>query len=261
LEKIITGLHGIEEALKTGKQSGKLYISRKNSRIDIIKNLAQAAGIEAVNIPPAEMNKRYGNENRGVVLQLFTASGAERGPAMDTKSREALPDGSPSGTVFEDVIDSLTSDTALVVILDGVTDPHNYGAILRSAEQFGADLVVSRSRRSVSESDTVARTSSGAVNYVKISVVKNLSRAVDYLKTKNFWVYSAEMEGEPLYRTKLSGRTAIVMGSEGKGVSRLVSEKCDAAISIPSSGRVDSLNVSVAAGIILYEIRRQQTDI
>lgn len=252
MDKVITGLHGIEEALRTGKSNGKLYISRKSSRIDNIKNLAQTSGIGIVNIPPSEMNKRFGEENRGIVLQLFVTSDEPR------KSERTGSDSASEG-IFEEVIDSLASNAALVVILDGVTDPHNYGAILRSAEQFGADLVVSRARRAVSESDTVARTSSGAVNYVNTSVVKNLSRAVDYLKTKGFWVYSADMGGEPLYKTNLGGRTAIVMGSEGKGVSRLVSEKCDAKLSIPSRGRVDSLNVSVAAGIILYEVRRQQT--
>ena len=256
MEKIITGLHGIEEALKNGRGGGRLYISRKNSRIDLIRQLAEAKGIETVNIPPSEMNKRFGDENRGVVLQQFLSTAGNRKPAAGAS--EAVKTGSVPEGGFEAVIDSLTGDSALVLILDGITDPHNYGAILRSAEQFGADLVVSRSRRSVSESDTVARTSSGAVNYVNTAVVKNLSRAVDYLKTKGFWVYSAEMNGDPLYKTNLGGRTAVVMGSEGSGVSRLVSEKCDARLSIPSIGRLDSLNVSVAAGIILYEIRRQQ---
>jgi 23S rRNA (guanosine2251-2'-O)-methyltransferase len=104
----------------------------------------------------------------------------------------------------------------------------------------------------------VARTSAGAVSYVNTIVVKNLSRAIDYLKKSGFWVYSSEMNGSPVDTLNLKGRTAIVMGSEGKGVSRLLAEKCDSCISIPVSGNIDSLNVSVAAGIIMYEVRRQQ---
>ncbi len=257
MEKIISGLHGIEEALRSGKNAGRLYLSRKSSRIDRIKTAAEKAGVEVVNIPPAEMTKRFGENTRGVVLQLFgsKASGSEDGQQSGKRSFSA---GGKESISFEDKVDSIKSANAIVVILDGVTDPHNYGAILRSADQFGVDLVVSRTRRSASESDTVARTSSGAVNFVNTAVVNNLARALDYLKKSGFWVYSADMAGMPLYKSVLTGKTAIVMGSEGKGVSRLVSEKCDAGISIPSEGHIDSLNVSVAAGIILYEIKRQQ---
>ena len=252
MDRSITGLHGIEEALKAGRQKGRLYISRKNSRINAMRETAVKNGFDITDIPPADMNKRFG-DNRGVVLELYGKEQSAR-PRPASAGKNAAS----AGASFEEIIDSLDEGNALVVVLDGVTDPHNYGAILRSAEQFGADLVVSRTRRSVSENDTVARTSSGAVNFVRSSVVNNLARAVDYLKKNDFWVYAADMGEQPLYDMNLKGRTAIVMGSEGKGVSRLVAEKCDGVVSIPSSGRIDSLNVSVAAGIILYEIRRQQ---
>ena len=256
MEKTITGLHGIEEALRAGKQSGRLFLARKSSRLNAIRESAVKAGVEIVNIPPGEMNKRYGPENRGAVLVLYGRQASMQGTHGDG-------DGSAkeSGGSFEEILDSLTDENSLVMLLDGVTDPHNYGAILRSADQFGVDMVVTRSRRSVSESDTVARTSSGAVNFVKTAVVSNLNRAVDELKKKGYWVYAADMNDEPVYRLNLKGKTVIVMGSEGKGVSRLLAEKCDGRVSIPSRGHVDSLNVSVAAGIILYEVRRQQEQV
>ena len=250
MEKIITGLHGIEEALRAGKMSGELYISRKNGRIDGIKTAAERAGVRVTNLPPAEMKKRFG-ENRGVVLEIYGGA-AGRDTAAGGKKAAA------GGACFEDLVGAIESENAIVVVLDGVTDPHNYGAILRSCDQLGVDLVVSRARRSASESDTVARTSAGAVNFVDTAVVSNLGRALDFLKEQGFWIYGADMDGSLVWDTNLSGRTAIVMGSEGKGMSRLVSEKCDGIVSIPSLGKIDSLNVSVAAGIILYETRRQQ---
>lgn len=256
MEKNITGLHGIEEALKSGRITARLFISRKNARISAIQVSALKAGVEVINMPPADMNKRFGENNRGAVLQVFGEDGIKR----NRKRSDGIQGGSPSESSddFQSIIDSL-GGTALVIILDGVTDPHNYGAILRSADQFGADLVVSRTRRSAGDSDTVARTSSGAVNYVSTAVVSNLARAVDYLKKSDFWIYAADMGGDELYKMNLKGRTAVIMGSEGKGVSRLLAEKSDGRISIPSKGMIDSLNVSVAAGVIMYEIMRQNS--
>jgi len=256
LEKIITGLHGIEEALKAGGCSGQFFVSRKNARIGDIQAAAEKAGVEVINLPPAEMNKRFGPENRGAVLKLYESAG-KTASAVRSRGGKAAGEGE-AAVSFEEKVDAITSENSVIIVLDGVTDPHNYGAILRSADQLGVDLVVSRSRRSVSESDTVARTSAGAVNYVDTSVVNNLGRSVDYLKKKGFWVYGADMNGSLLWDTNLAGRTVIVMGSEGKGISRLVSEKCDGIISIPSMGNIDSLNVSVAAGVIMYEVCRQQ---
>jgi 23S rRNA (guanosine2251-2'-O)-methyltransferase len=255
LETIITGLHGMEEALRAGNRSGVLYISRKSARIDEIKTVAEKSGVSVTNLPPSEMNKRFGPEHRGAVLTLYESAGKA---SEKSGGRSRKDSAEASGGSFEEKVEALDSEKAVIVVLDGVTDPHNYGAILRSADQLGVDLVVSRSRRSVSESDTVARTSAGAVNYVDIAVVSNLGRAVDYLKKQGFWVYGADMNGSILWDTNLAGKTAIVMGSEGKGISRLVSEKCDGIISIPSLGRIDSLNVSVAAGLIMYEVLRQQ---
>ena len=146
---------------------------------------------------------------------------------------------------------------ALVLILDEITDPHNYGAILRCCDQFAVDLVIGRNRRSAKHSGVISQTSAGAVSWVAQAEIPNLVRAAEDLKEAGFWIYGADMEGEPVYKKDLSGRTALILGSEGGGISRLLRERCDGMVGIPSAGRIDSLNVSVAAGILLYEVRRQ----
>ena len=148
---------------------------------------------------------------------------------------------------------------ALVIILDGITDPHNLGAILRSADQFSADLVLIPERRSVQANETVVKVSSGAAQYVPLAVVTNLTREIKTLQEHGFWVYGADMAGDGSYDASFSDRTAIVMGSEGSGISSLVRKNCDHIISIPMHGHIDSLNVSVAAGILMYEFRRNHS--
>jgi 23S rRNA (guanosine2251-2'-O)-methyltransferase len=147
---------------------------------------------------------------------------------------------------------------ALVLILDEITDPHNYGAILRSCDQFGADMVITRHRRTAKHADIIARTSAGAAAWVKAAETANLPRAAELLKDSGFWIYGADMEGEPVYGRDFSGRVAVILGGEGTGISRLLRESCDAMIAVPSLGRIDSLNVSVAAGVIMYEVFRQR---
>ena len=145
-----------------------------------------------------------------------------------------------------------------MAVLDEITDPHNYGAILRSCDQFGVDLVLTRHRRTAKYADVIGRTSAGAAAWVPQAETANLPRAVEQLKNAGFWIYGADMEGESVYSRDLRGRTAIVLGGEGTGLSRLLRENCDAMISIPSLGRIDSLNVSVAAGVLFYEVLRQK---
>jgi 23S rRNA (guanosine2251-2'-O)-methyltransferase len=147
---------------------------------------------------------------------------------------------------------------ALVAVLDEITDPHNYGAILRSCDQFGVDLVVARNRRTAKHAEVVAQTSAGAVSWVSSAEVANLPRAVQDLKDAGFWIYGADTEGAAAYSRDLRGRIALVLGGEGSGISRLLKEACDGLIGIPAQGRIDSLNVSVAAGILFYEVMRQR---
>jgi 23S rRNA (guanosine2251-2'-O)-methyltransferase len=146
---------------------------------------------------------------------------------------------------------------ALALILDEITDPHNYGAILRSCDQFGVDIVISRNRRNAKHADVISKTSAGTVSWVPQTEVPNLVRAAEQLKDSGFWLYGADMQGEPVYAKDLRGRVALVLGAEGSGISRLLRERCDGLIGIPSRGKIDSLNVSVAAGVLMYEVRRQ----
>lgn len=147
-------------------------------------------------------------------------------------------------------------EKALVVILDSITDPHNVGAIIRSADQFGVDLVILPDHRAASDSEVIARTSAGAASWVPTVRVPNLVRVAEQLKKAGFWVYGADSDGTPASQIALPEKAALILGSEGSGISHLLKHTCDAIVSIPTQGKLDSLNVSVAAGILLYEVRR-----
>jgi 23S rRNA (guanosine2251-2'-O)-methyltransferase len=236
----ITGFHAIEERIRAGKARGPLLVAKAGPRAREIVALAVEQKIRTDRTGTAELD-RLAPGHRGVALEVDDVfdAGAE--------------------TSLEGFLESLGGKkNALVVVLDEVTDPHNYGAILRSCDQFGADLVVTRNRRAAKNADVVERTSAGASSWVKSAEVANLPRAVELLKDADFWVYGADMNGEPIYSRNLRGRVAVILGAEGSGLSRLLKSSCDGIISIPSKGRIDSLNVSVAAGIILYEIVRQR---
>ncbi|MDA3811031.1 MAG: 23S rRNA (guanosine(2251)-2'-O)-methyltransferase RlmB [Spirochaetaceae bacterium] len=238
MSEYITGFHGIEESLKKKQFSGKLFISKKNKRIDQIKILVNKAAVSVETLSEAELD-RLCPGNKGFALQGKSIS----------KSTEID---------LDSFLRTFDKENALVVILDGITDIHNYAAILRSADQFYADLVIVPSRRSASDNTVVSKVSAGANNWVPVATVTNLTRAMKQLNEKGFWIYGAHMEGEDSNKLNLKGLTAIILGSEGTGMSRIVRENCDAFISIPTEGHIDSLNVSVAAGILMYEVRRQQ---
>lgn len=242
----ITGIHAIEEALKNASRGSTLYLLRGDRRNSALEIKAISNGKTAVKkVSETEMNKLAGSEDhRGAVLDLGTKSTQSQGGRIREMS-------------VLDFCKSLKEDQgALVLALDEITDPHNLGAILRSADQFSAALIIVPERRSASANETVIRISSGAAQYVTMATVTNLSRELDVLKDYGFWVYGADMDGDSSYTTKFSKRTVIVMGSEGSGMRSLVRAKCDHIISIPMAGHIDSLNVSVAAGILMYEYRR-----
>ncbi len=146
----------------------------------------------------------------------------------------------------------------LVVLLDGLEDPHNLGAVLRSADGAGAHGVIIPARRAVGLTEVVAKSSAGAVEYVPVAKVTNLSAAIEELKAAGLWICAVDMDGENYTDAKLTGPLALVIGGEGQGVSRLVKEKCDFTVSIPMKGRVNSLNASNAAAVLLYEVVRQR---
>lgn len=145
-----------------------------------------------------------------------------------------------------------------VLLLDGIEDPHNLGAILRTAECSGADLVVIPKRRSAQVNETVYKVSAGAAEYVEVARVSNLVNAMEELKRFGYWIYGADMEGESYYSVKLERPIALVIGNEGKGISRLVKEHCDVIVSIPLMGKISSLNASNAAAILMYEVVRAE---
>lgn len=149
-------------------------------------------------------------------------------------------------------------EAPFVFILDGIEDPHNLGAIIRTANLSGAHGVIIPKRRAVGLTATVAKASAGALNYTPVAKVTNIGATIDELKAKGMWFVCADMGGESMYRLNLTGSIGLVIGNEGEGVSRLVKEKCDMIASIPMKGDIDSLNASVACGVLAYEIVRQR---
>jgi 23S rRNA (guanosine2251-2'-O)-methyltransferase len=149
-------------------------------------------------------------------------------------------------------------EAPFIVLLDGVEDPHNLGAIIRSAECMGAHGIIIPKRRAVGLTPTVSKASAGAIEHMRVAKVTNLSATIDELKERGMWFYAADMGGEAVYNTDLKGSVGIVLGSEGDGISRLVKEKCDFTVSIRQYGKVNSMNVSCAAAVILAEVAKQK---
>jgi 23S rRNA (guanosine2251-2'-O)-methyltransferase len=236
----IFGFHSIEEALRRGVGEGTLLLSREGPRIEQLRQIAEKKGVPIAEVEDTELTRLCGTAtHRGALLVL------ER-PSSSQKSS------------LSHHLKDLSGDSAIVLVLDGITDPQNLGAILRSADQFNVELVVIPSRRSAQESQTVSKVSSGASEYVPLAVVPNIASALQLLKDNGFWIFGADAEGQRTDSLKLHGKVCIVMGSEGAGLHRLVRERCDFLVSIPAAGHVDSFNVSVSAGILLFETRRQQ---
>jgi 23S rRNA (guanosine2251-2'-O)-methyltransferase len=149
-------------------------------------------------------------------------------------------------------------EAPFIIILDGIEDPHNLGAIIRTANQAGAHGIIIPKRRAVGLTPTVARTSAGAINYTPVAKVTNISQTIKELKEKGMWFVCADMDGTQMYDLNLTGSIGLVIGNEGDGVSKLVKENCDMIASIPMMGDIDSLNASVATGVLAYEIVRQR---
>jgi 23S rRNA (guanosine2251-2'-O)-methyltransferase len=241
----LTGFHAIEERLKSardrGQDCGPLLVAKAGPRARELVNLAISIKIPINRVGAYEL-ARLAPDNRGIALQV-----------------EEIGRDNPNISL-EDFLAELGEDEnspSLVLLLDDITDPHNYGAILRSCDQFGVDLVISRNRRNAKHADIISKTSAGTVAWVPQAETPNLARAAEQLKDAGFWVYGADMGGEPVYTKDLRGKIALILGSEGTGISRLLRDCCDGMVSIPSIGKIDSLNVSVAAGVLLYEVRRQ----
>jgi 23S rRNA (guanosine2251-2'-O)-methyltransferase len=240
----ITGFHSIEEWIKASKNAGHacgpLLVAKAGPRARELVTLAVDSKVRVDRVGSFELD-RLAPDNRGIALQVEDIFQNNADISLD-EFLNGLGDRAD----------------ALALILDEITDPHNYGAILRSCDQFGVDLVISRSRRNAKHADIISKTSAGTVSWVPQTEVPNLVRAAGQLKDAGFWLYGADMQGEPVYAKDLRRRVALVLGGEGSGISRLLRECCDGLVGIPSRGKIDSLNVSVAAGVLLYEITRQR---
>ncbi len=215
----------------------------------------------------------YSNSIRGHDLDDIIASAKDQGIRIAPVSRQELdrmaPDENHQGIIaffegvkvisLEEVISDLDNENpAPIIILDGVEDPHNLGAIIRSAEVFGACAVIIRSRRSASLTPATIKASAGAALRLPVAVVPNIDRAIRSLKDAGVWIYGFILETEEsIWQADITGNVGLVLGSEGKGISRLVRERCDRLLKIPQRGEVGSLNVSVSAGIVLAEWSRQ----
>jgi 23S rRNA (guanosine2251-2'-O)-methyltransferase len=236
----LTGFHAIEEKIKSPGSPGFLLVAKAGPRARRLAALASEHRIPVNRVGTFELD-RLAPDNRGIALAVD-----EPGPAGDGLTLEAFIAG------LGDRRD------VLAVILDEITDPHKFGAILRSCDQFAVDMVITRYRRTAKHAEVISKTSAGAVSWVPAVETANLKRAAVDLKAAGFWIYGADMAGEPVYNRDLRGRVALVLGGEGAGISRLLRENCDVMVAVPARGRVDSLNVSVAAGILLYEVTRQR---
>ena len=237
----IYGRNSVMEAIRSGREIDKLYVlsdANRGALVPIIEK-CRAKKIPIKEVPVQKLDFMSGNQNhQGVIASVAAKSYCE----------------------LQDIIDaSKDKNTApFVVICDGLEDPHNLGAIIRTAEAAGVDGIIIPKHRSVSVNATVAKSASGALEYVNICKVTNLAKTIDELKENGFWVYAADMDGSIWFEPDFKGATAIVIGSEGNGVSRLVKDKCDGVISMPMNGKINSLNASVAAGVLMYEVVKQR---
>ncbi|MBQ5712440.1 MAG: 23S rRNA (guanosine(2251)-2'-O)-methyltransferase RlmB, partial [Oscillospiraceae bacterium] len=230
------------EALKSGRTIDKVFIASGDTDRGLQRLAAQAKEAGAV-IVPVDRRK----------LDAMSVTHAHQGVICLAAAHDYY--------TIDDILAEAQSrgEEPLIVICDELTDPHNLGAILRSAECAGAHGVIIPKRRSVGLTAVVAKASAGAVEYMKVARVTNITAAIEDLKKRGVWIYGTAAEGSiPMYKADLKGAAAIVIGNEGDGMSQLVRKSCDVMVHIPMKGRISSLNASAAASILLYEAVRQR---
>ena len=238
----LEGRNALTEALRSGRTIDKVFIASGETDRALQRLAAQAKDAGAVVVP---VDRRK--------LDAMSTTRAHQGVIALAAAREYF--------TIDDILEEAAQrgETALIVICDELSDPHNLGAIIRSAECAGAHGVIIPKRRSVGLTATVAKASAGAVEYMKVARVTNINSAIEELKEKGVWIFGTAAEGSiPMYQADLTGPAAIVIGSEGEGMSRLVQKNCDVTVHIPMKGRITSLNASAAASILLYEAVRQR---
>lgn len=237
-QDLIIGRNPVREALRSGREVDTVYVTG-SSGLGEIRALARSCGAVVKTVSEQKLTQMaQGGAHQGVAATIACASYATLEDLLEvSRSKGTKP---------------------FLIICDGIEDPHNLGAIIRTAETAGADGVIIPKRRSAMLTATVHKTSAGAASYVPVARVPNLVAAIDRLKEEGVWIYGTDMDGTLYTETSFDGGAALVIGSEGAGMSRLVKEKCDFLVKLPMMGRIMSLNASVAAGIFMYEIVRQR---
>jgi len=242
-EQLLIGIHAVSSALKAAAGEVewlRIAADSKNRRLLEIESRAHGSGVKVIRCALTELDELSAQQRHQGVIAGF------RGSNVAAESR------------LEAILDSI-DNTALILVLDGVQDPHNLGACLRTAEAAGVHLVIICKDHSAGITPVVRRAASGAAETIQIIQATNLARVLRTLKKRGIWLAGTSDEAtDSLYATDLTGPLALVMGSEGSGLRRLTGELCDYLVSIPMAGQVESLNVSVATGVCLYEINRQR---
>ncbi len=240
-DSLVSGRNAVKELLASGRDIEKIYIQSgdREGSVNILIGMAAER-----RIPIRETTRQ----------QLDVISGGARHQGIVAIASEA------EYSTVEDILAYARekNESPLIVVCDGIEDPHNLGAIIRSAECSGAHGVIIPKRRAVGLTSTVGKASAGALMHMRVARVTNIAQTVDELKEAGVWIYAADMGDTAYYATDMKGAVAIVLGNEGAGVSRLVKEKCDFVVSIPLYGKIDSLNVSCAAAVLLSEAARQR---
>lgn len=233
---LIYGKNTVVEALKTKKPINKIYLSSDLNDNQLVQ-MAKSSKAEVIFMTRAKMNELFKGNHQGVAIEVTE---------YEYKS-------------LREVINKCKDKDAVLTILDGLEDPHNLGAILRSADATCVDAIIIPKNRSVSLNSTVAKVSTGAIEHVDVVQVTNLAMTIKELKKQGYWIIGLELDGSVDYRKQdYSGKIAVVIGSEGKGISRLVKDECDFCVNIPMYGHVNSLNASVSAAILFYEVLRSR---
>lgn len=240
-ENKIEGRNAVLEAFRSGKTIDKLFVL-DGCQDGPVKSITREARKSDTII-------NYVNKER---LDQISETGKHQGVIAISAAYDYAE--------VEDILANAESkgESPFIIILDGIEDPHNLGAIIRTANQAGAHGIIIPKRRAVGLTPTVARTSAGAINYTPVAKVTNITQTIKDLKDKGMWFVCADMDGTPMYDLNLTGSIGLVIGNEGDGVSKLVKENCDMIATIPMKGDIDSLNASVATGVLAYEIVRQR---
>ena len=237
----IFGRNTVMEALKSNRTINKIWLAKGEQKGSVreIVALAKEKRITVQIVERSKLDKMFPHENH-------------QGVAASVASADYV--------AWQDIVDAARQkgEDPLLVILDELEDPHNLGAILRSVDAVGAHGVIIPKRRAVPLTDGVAKASAGAIEHVPVARVSNLVQVIEELKKQGIWIAGADLHGEYMHKQDLTGPLAIVVGSEGKGLGKLVRESCDYVVSIPMQGKINSLNASVATGVLLYEVYRQR---